>query len=237
LVSWLVNCASDLVELTRRTSHNDAQYAPAFMIDYVFPERERRRSKAVIILCARLRGQAPSYNGRTTRKPVKSNTVAIRCIAPGEKAEFLISGLPMYSLSLCFLIACSSKASDQPYVKRCLSWSVRRSRMITYYSCVQKSMYSASSSGHPRSNSYSNIANLHNYHSAILNYVVITIDMSASTAAHTLLNVLDQSESSSVADALSEDAQAKTADSEPVSNHTSNHTTLRKTRGTRRVYW
>ncbi|THY15600.1 hypothetical protein D6D01_07865 [Aureobasidium pullulans] len=61
--------------------------------------------------------------------------------------------------------------------------------------------------------------------------------MSISTAAHTLLNLLDQSDSSGAAIATSQDAPAINANSELSSPPPSATTTPRKTRGTKRVSW
>lgn len=94
-----------------------------------------------------------------------------------------------------------------------------------------------SRSGHPSSRSYVNIANLYNYTTTTLYYIIVMVNMSTSSAAHTLLNALDPSDTSVAANTVSQDAPANDADSELISTYSSNHTTLRKSRNSRRIHW
>jgi hypothetical protein len=61
--------------------------------------------------------------------------------------------------------------------------------------------------------------------------------MATSAAAYTILNTLDQTDSSVAAVALSQDALAHNADSEPISDHSPNRNTPRKSRAIKRVRW
>jgi hypothetical protein len=61
--------------------------------------------------------------------------------------------------------------------------------------------------------------------------------MLITTAAHNLVNVLDQSDSSGAAAATSQDALVNNADSELSSPPTITTTTPRKTRSTKRISW
>jgi hypothetical protein len=68
-------------------------------------------------------------------------------------------------------------------------------------------------------------------------YLISTVNMSISTAARSLSNVLNQSDGSVAANIPSRDAPANEADAKLIPTRSSNHNTPRKTRNTWNVRW